>query len=157
MGLRQTLRFVNHDQQQIPRLVGWQYGSKTGQDFGLGVAPADYLVRSAGFAAHKVAWNIGPCRRAFFHIEAHQVAHFLGGFGLYHAFGELLASAWSRLRKVGGIIVPPLTSAEIPITACNGATESPCPKAIVTVLSSPQCLGTNGSALSGNSVRNRSS
>src|SRR5262249_42915409 len=99
MGLRQTLRFVNHDQQQIPRLVGWQYGSKTGQDFGLGVTPADYLVRSAGFAAYKVAWNIGPCRRAFFHIEAHQVAHFLGGFGLYHAFGELFGLSLVALEE----------------------------------------------------------
>ena len=37
----------------------------------------------------------------------------------------------------------------MPITACNGATESPWPKEIVTVFSSPQRLGTIGMALSG--------
>jgi hypothetical protein len=40
-------------------------------------------------------------------------------------------------------------SALIPSTACSGATESPWPNAMVMVLSSPQCLGTIGSALSG--------
>ena len=53
--------------------------------------------------------------------------------------------------------MPPFISAATPITACNGATEKPCPKAIVMVLSSPHRLGTIGSALSGNSVRSRSS
>ena len=52
---------------------------------------------------------------------------------------------------------PPLSVAAMPITACNGATDRPWPKAMVTVLSSPQCLGTIGSALSGSSVRSRSS
>ena len=53
--------------------------------------------------------------------------------------------------------MPPFISAATPITACNGATDRPCPKAMVMVLSSPQRLGTIGSALSGNSVRSRSS
>ena len=48
-------------------------------------------------------------------------------------------------------------SAATPITDCSGATESPWPNEMVTVLSSPQRLGTIGSALSGNSVRSRSS
>ncbi len=45
----------------------------------------------------------------------------------------------------------------MPITACSGATAMPWPNAMVTVFSSPQCLGTIGEALSGNSVRSRSS
>ena len=55
--------------------------------------------------------------------------------------------------KVGGISRPPFTSALMPATACSGATERPWPNAMVTVLSSPQRLGTSGSALSGSSVR----
>jgi hypothetical protein len=47
--------------------------------------------------------------------------------------------------------------AATPITACSGATESPWPNAMVTVFNSPQRLGTIGSALSGSSVRSRSS
>src|SRR5258708_5687705 len=39
----------------------------------------------------------------------------------------------------------------------GGATESPCRNAMVTVLRSAQRMGTSGSALSGNSVRSRSS
>ena len=53
--------------------------------------------------------------------------------------------------------LPPFISAPIADTACSGATEIPWPNAIVTVLSSPQRLGTSGSALSGSSVRSRSS
>ena len=53
--------------------------------------------------------------------------------------------------------LPPFISAPIAIIACSGATDSPWPNAMVTVLSSPQRLGTSGSALSGNSVRSRSS
>ena len=53
--------------------------------------------------------------------------------------------------------MPPFINAATPITACNGATERPWPKAMVMVLSSPQRLGTIGSALSGSSVRSRSS
>ena len=53
--------------------------------------------------------------------------------------------------------MPPFISAAMPITACSGATERPWPKAIVMVFSSPHRLGTIGSALSGNSVRSRSS
>ena len=53
--------------------------------------------------------------------------------------------------------LPPFTSAPIAITACSGATDRPWPNAMVTVLSSPQRLGTIGSALSGSSVRSRSS
>ncbi len=53
--------------------------------------------------------------------------------------------------------MPPFIKAATPITACSGATERPWPKAMVMVLSSPQRLGTIGSALSGNSVRSRSS
>ena len=45
----------------------------------------------------------------------------------------------------------------MPITACSGATAMPWPKAIVTVFNSPQCCGRIGEALSGNSVRSRSS
>ena len=45
----------------------------------------------------------------------------------------------------------------MPITACSGATDSPWPNAIVTVFNSPQRFGTIGAALSGNSVRSRSS
>ena len=45
----------------------------------------------------------------------------------------------------------------MPITACSGATDRPWPKAMVIVLSSPQRFGTIGSALSGSSVRSRSS
>ena len=52
---------------------------------------------------------------------------------------------------------PPLERAPTAIMACKGATFSPCPKAIVIVFNSPQRLGTNGSALSGSSVRKRSS
>ncbi len=77
--------------------------------------------------------------------------------GLMTRLPSACASASVRLRKVGGISKPPFISAATPITACNGATERPWPKAMVTVLSSLQRLGTIGSALSGNSVRSRSS
>ena len=70
---------------------------------------------------------------------------------------SLRASSGVRLRKVGGIETPPLTSAHTAAAACSGATDRPWPKAMVTVLSSPQRLGTSGSALSGSSVRMRSS
>ena len=50
-----------------------------------------------------------------------------------------------------------MTSAATAIIACSGATLMPWPKAIVIVLSSLQCLGHSGSALSGSSVRKRSS
>ena len=53
--------------------------------------------------------------------------------------------------------LPPFTSAPTAITACSGATERPWPNAMVMVLSSPQRFGTSGSALSGSSVRSRSS
>ena len=53
--------------------------------------------------------------------------------------------------------MPPFISAPIAIIACSGATERPWPNAMVTVFSSPQRLGTSGSALSGSSVRSRSS
>jgi hypothetical protein len=53
--------------------------------------------------------------------------------------------------------VPPFKSAAMPMAACSGATDRPCPKAMVAVLRFTQCLGTIGSALSGSSVRNRSS
>ena len=66
-------------------------------------------------------------------------------------------SASLRFKNVGFIIMPPLTSAPTAISACNGATLSPWPKAIVIVLSSLQRFGTSGSAFSGNSVRSRSS
>jgi len=77
--------------------------------------------------------------------------------GLSTCMAKAFASLSLRLRKVGGMSSPPLRVAAIPITACSGATDRPWPKAMVTVLSSPQCLGTIGSALSGNSVRSRSS
>ena len=60
--------------------------------------------------------------------------------GLSTRLAMRLASASLRLRKVGGISSPPLTVAATPIAACNGATDRPWPKAMVTVLSSPQCL-----------------
>ena len=47
--------------------------------------------------------------------------------------------------------------AATPIAACNGATDRPWPKAMVAVVRSLQRLGRIGSALSGNSVRSRSS
>jgi hypothetical protein len=53
--------------------------------------------------------------------------------------------------------MPPFISAATPMIACSGATDRPWPNAMVMVLSSPQRLGTIGSALSGNSVRSRSS
>ena len=77
--------------------------------------------------------------------------------GLMTCFASAIASCSLRLRKVGGMRRPPFISALIAATACNGATESPWPNAIVTVLSSAQRLGASGSALSGNSVRSRSS
>ncbi len=45
----------------------------------------------------------------------------------------------------------------MPITACSGATAMPWPNAIVTVFNSLQRFGTIGDALSGSSVRSRSS
>ena len=58
---------------------------------------------------------------------------------------------------VGGTMPSRMASAQTAITAWIGATLRPWPKAMVMVLRSDQCLGTSGSALSGNSVRNRSS
>ena len=47
--------------------------------------------------------------------------------------------------------------AATPITACSGATDRPWPNAMVAVVRSLQRRGRIGSALSGNSVRSRSS
>ncbi len=77
--------------------------------------------------------------------------------GLITGLARARASSCVRLRNVGGISSPPFISAPTPMSDCSGATDRPWPNAMVTVLSSPQRLGTIGSALSGSSVRIRSS
>src|ERR1041384_3568485 len=50
MRLRQALRLVEHDQDLIARLVGWQDRGERGQQLGLGVAAAAHLFPGAGLA-----------------------------------------------------------------------------------------------------------
>ena len=54
-----ALRLVEHDQQQIARLVGRQDRHESGEQLGLGIAAVDHLFRRAGLAADIVARHVG--------------------------------------------------------------------------------------------------
>ena len=89
VGFRQALRLVEHDQEQIARLVGRQHRHEGGEQLGLGIAAVDHLFRGAGLAADVIARDVGLAGRALLGVEPHQVAHLLAGLGLDHLLGEL--------------------------------------------------------------------
>ncbi len=84
MGLRQRLRLVEHDQQQIARAIGRDHRGERGEHLGLGVAAAHHLLGGAGLAADIVARHVGAGGGALLGVEAHQVAHLVAGLGLDH-------------------------------------------------------------------------
>ena len=93
-------------------------------------------------AAREIARDIDLLGRPLDRVEAHEIAQVLRHLRGRTTLGYCeRTSDESRLRKVGGIRLPPLVSPATAIMACSGATLSPCPKAIVMVLSSAPVLG----------------
>ena len=82
MRLRRGLRLVEHDEQQVARLIGRQHRGERGEHLGLGIAAAHHLVRGAGLAADVIALHVGFGRSPLLHIEPHEITHFLAGLGL---------------------------------------------------------------------------
>src|SRR5262249_56203742 len=93
------LRFIEHDEEKVARLVGRQDGREGGQDLGLGVSAADHFIGGAGLAAHIIPLHIGFGGGAFLDVKPHQIAHLLACLWLDDLGGERQCLGFAALEE----------------------------------------------------------
>ena len=117
----------------------------------------DDLVGGSRLAADVIARNLANLGGPDLALSASGSAWIRDVCSLITRWRPFADSSSVRGRKVGVIISPPLASAQTAITACIGRNIEALAEGDGHRVEFAQCFGTSGSALSGNSVRSRSS
>src|SRR5262245_59014649 len=93
------LRFIEHDEEKVARLVGRQDGREGGQDLGFGVSATDHFIGGAGLAADIIPLHIGFGGGAFLDVKPHQIAHLLACLWLDDLGGERQRLGFAALEE----------------------------------------------------------